>query len=124
MNIKLTKIKPIRHNLVTAQGEKPLALVERVADMPNLYRTTKTAYYLKNEATGDKYKVARNLPTEIYINGGDDGILTVGYEGTVYDSKKREWSEKMGSYFYPFATAEKVELAQKLFDAISAKKKG
>lgn len=92
--------------------------------MPSLYRTTKTAYYLKNEATGDKYKVARNLPTEIHINGGDDGILTVGYEGNVYNSKEREWSEKMGSYFYPFAPAELAELAQKLIDAINHPRKG
>lgn len=73
-----------------------------------LYRTTAKAYFVKDEATGDKYKIERSWCPQVYFNGGDDGVYIIDAMGRVFDSKHREWVEESETWFYPAAPGEVV----------------
>lgn len=44
--------------------------------------------------------------------------FTADYAGTIYRYSDREWREKRGTYFYPFATREEAELFNAIIDEV------
>ena len=85
-------------------------------------RTTAVAYFLKDEDSGDKFRVNLGYPTEIHVNDGKTGIYVVDAQGYVFDFKGREWVADMGTYFYPAAGEDATAMVDKVIKAVLAKK--
>lgn len=85
-------------------------------------RTTATAYYLKDEDSGDKFRVNLGYPTEVHVNNGKTAIYVVDAQGYVFDLKGREWDDEMRTYFYPSAGYEATAMVGKVLDAVMAKR--
>ena len=85
-------------------------------------RTTAVAYFLKDEDSGDKFRVNLGYPTEIHVNNGKTAIYVVDAQGYVFDLKGREWDADMGTYFYPAAGDEATAMVGKVLDAVMAKR--
>ena len=85
-------------------------------------RTTAVAYFLKDEDSGDKFRVNLGYPTEIHVNNGKTGIYVVDAQGYVFDFKGREWVADMGTYFYPAAGEDATAMVDEVIKAVLAKR--
>lgn len=85
-------------------------------------RTRSFAYYLKDEDSGDRFRVTLGYPTEVHVNNGKTAIYVVDAQGYVFDLKNREWDDNMGTFFYPAASSEATAMVGKVLDAVMAKR--
>ena len=71
----------------------------------------------------DDREVRVRLGALIYVefdyNSKEPGpAFTTDYAGAIYRYSDREWCYKRGTYFYPFATYEEVELFNAIIDEV------
>lgn len=82
-------------------------------------RKTREAYYLKDTATGDKFRVVTGFVPSVYVNNGKDGVFDINSNGMVFDSNNREWIPGRETYFYPDASPEQAAMVNELFEFIN-----
>lgn len=82
-------------------------------------KRSETHYLLVN---GRKVRVKLGVLILVEFDCGADEpgpVFSTDYVGAIYRYSDREWCEKRGTYFYPFATREEAELFNAIIDEVA-----
>ena len=82
-------------------------------------RNRAETHYLLVDEREVRVRLGALIYVEFNYNSKEHGpAFTTDYAGTIYRYSDREWCEKRGTYFYPFATYEEAELFNAIVDEV------